>query len=395
MKKRIISILLVASMLMIQGCADLSFAKEQEEEHLCPNCGYEWTEDEEGEIIPVEKLEDIIEKPTIQETETAIEVGTTPVETEQSETETTELHTEEVVTEIQTSEEVTTEQETQSEIQTGIGQLSEGELQARRQLQANLKAARDEIYKLPNSVDKVNRINQLDQQILANNAYDFSDKVVQFIGDSITEGVTASFSEDGTKLTYVEYANRYLQIGNLITNGKAGRMFTDYGGPEYSVVQSIDNNVYFDADVYVIYLGVNDFLVVPPTGAKRYGNINDTMSTAGYCGAVRRFMNHMKQYFSDREVIFVMTYPINRQVGCQYSDITTQPTLNDYLDIQRKLAKENGFHVIDLYNTGFMDCTNSEVNNYFLDDGVHPSDAGYKVLGEHIAAELSLYLGQR
>ncbi len=386
MKKRLVSILLVLTVLTLQGCAVFSHAKEQGEVHECPSCGYTWTENEDGEIVPVEQIEDIIERSSTQVTET--ESATENMEAVMTESQATEESSQTQQTEVTVSE-------VQPEQQVSVSQLSEGERQARVQLQANLKAARDEVYKLPNSVDKVNKINQLDQQILANNAYDFSDKTVQFIGDSITEGITASVTEDGTKLTYVEYANRYLQIGDLITNGKAGRMYTNYGGDEYSLVQSIDNNVYFDADVYVIYLGVNDYMTVPQSGPKRYGNINDTVSTAGYCGAVRQFMNHMKRYFADREVIFVLTYPLSRQVTCEYSDVTTQPTLNDYLEIQRKLAAENGFHVIDLYGAGFMDCTSAEVNNYFLTDDIHPTDAGYKVLGEHIAAELSLYLGQK
>lgn len=387
MKKRVLSIVLVLSMMALQGCTALSQAKEKSY-YVCPDCGYKWTLGENGEIIPVEQFEEVIERATEQETESTSTEMTQSV----GETVETESTTQTVVAETETQQ---TETENQEEQKSTVSQLTEGERQARKQLQADLRKARAELYKQPNSVDKVQQINQLDQQILSYNAYDFGDKTVQFIGDSITEAITAAYAEDGTKLTYVEYANRYLQIGDLITNGKAGRMYTNYGGEEYSVVQSIDNNVYFDADVYVVFLGVNDYLVVPPNDPKRYGNINDTMSTAGYCGAVRQFMNHMKRYFADREVIFVMMYPLNRTVTCQYSDITTQPTLNDYLDIQRQLAKENGFHVIDLYADGFMDCTNAEVNNYYLTDGIHPSDAGYKVLGEHIAAELSLYLGQK
>lgn len=387
MKKRVVSVLLVMSMLALQGCAAFSHAKEQDAYYMCPDCGYKWTLGENGEIIPVEQFEEIIERTTSQEEESSIVAETQSVE--ETETLATEQTTQE-----QSSTEAETEQETETQ-QTGISHLTEGERQARAQLQADLKAARDELYKLPNSVDKVQQINQLDQQILSYNAYDFSDKRVQFIGDSITEGITAAVDENGTKLTYVEYANRYLQIGSLMENGMAGRMYTNYGGEEYSVVQSIDNNVYYDADVYVIFLGVNDYLVVPPNTAKRYGNVNDTISTAGYCGAVRQFMNHMKRYFDDKEVIFVMMYPIDKAVTCEYSDMTTQPTLNDYLNIQRQLAAENGFHVIDLYKDGFMDCTNAEVNSYYLTDGIHPTDAGYKVLGEHIAAELSLYLGQK
>lgn len=58
-------------------------------------------------------------------------------------------------------------------------------------------------------------------------------------------------------------------------------------------------------------------------------------------------------------------------------------------------AAEYGFHVIDLYSEGFMDCLTQEAADYYLTDGIHPNDMGNIALGEHIAAELSLYFGQK
>ena len=88
-------------------------------------------------------------------------------------------------------------------------------------------------------------------------------------------------------------------------------------------------------------------------------------------------------------------YNISKTSNCTYSDVTGQLTLNDYMEVQRKLAKEFGFHVIDLYQEGFMDCSTQECSDYYLDDGLHPKDNGNIVLGEHIAAELSLYYSQK
>jgi lysophospholipase L1-like esterase len=148
-----------------------------------------------------------------------------------------------------------------------------------------------------------------------------------------------------------------------------------------------------DSDIIVVMAGVNDYLSV--SEGKRFGDINNTMSNAGYCGAVRYFMDQLDEYYGDKDIFFVMMYNIASNVEAVYSDITTQPTLNDYLDVQRKLAGEHGFNVIDLYNTGFMDCTDLESEDYFLNDVVHPNDMGNIVLGEHIAAELSLYYSQQ
>ena len=75
-------------------------------------------------------------------------------------------------------------QESTTEEEENISELSEGELLARREQQKNFAEARELLYTLKNSKDKTSRINQMDRQILANNAYDFSNKNIGFIGAS-------------------------------------------------------------------------------------------------------------------------------------------------------------------------------------------------------------------
>lgn len=297
-------------------------------------------------------------------------------------------------------QETTTEQMVEENLQTETGtqfneveQLTEGEKEARRQQQANFAEARDLLYTLTNSKDKTNKINQMDRQILENNVYDFSKSNIVFIGDSITEGVTAAVDANGNKVSYTTYVNSYLHFQSVLNHGVAGRMFSDYGGNELSLSLNFGQVTNINSDIIVVFAGVNDYLA--PTENKRYGDINNTESTAGYCGSVRYFMKQLRDYYSDNEIFFVTIYRINRTQKCTYSDITTQPTLNDYMEVQRKLAKEYGFHVIDLYNQGFMDCSTQESSDYYLRDGLHPKDNGNIVLGEHIAAELSLYFGQK
>ena len=67
------------------------------------------------------------------------------------------------------------------------------------------------------------------------------------------------------------------------------------------------------------------------------------------------------------------------------------PTLNDYMEPQRMLAAQYDYPVIDLYATGFMDAHDAQTAEQFLADSIHPNDAGYRILGEHIAAEIVLY----
>lgn len=295
--------------------------------------------------------------------------------------------------EIEQPEQPGTQEGTTEIEEENISELTEGELKARREQQENFAEARELLYTLKNSKDKTSRINQMDRQILENNAYDFSGKNIVFIGDSITEGITSAVDANGNRISYVTYADSYLHFKKALNHGMGGRMFSVYGDEELSLALNFGNVTNVDSDIIVVFAGVNDYLSTPAN--KRFGDINDKLSTAGYCGSVRYFMKQLQEYYGDREIFFVTTYNNAKKVTCNYTDINGQPTLNDYMEVQRKLAKEFGFHVIDLYKTGLMDCSDKESSDFYLRDGLHPKDNGNIVLGEHIAAELSLYFGRK
>ncbi len=332
-----------------------------------------------------------------REDKTDLAVNTTEPETVQMQTESTEETSEiQIETEIaeEGSEQDTTQTQQAVQEDTGlVTQYSEGELNARREQQKNFAEARETLYSLPNSKEKTEEINQMDRQILANNAYNFLGKNIVFIGDSITEGITSAIDQNGNPVSYVTYANSYLRFNRVLNHGLGGRMFSDYGGEELSLTANFGNVTNIDSDIIVVFAGINDYLCVAE--GKRFGDVYDKMSTAGYCGSVRMFMKQLQQYYGDRDIFFVMMYNTSKKSQGTCTDVEEQPTFNDYLEVQRILAKEYGFHVIELYNIGFMDCSDKESSDYYLRDGLHPKDNGNIVLGEHIAAELSLYFGQK
>ncbi len=316
---------------------------------------------------------------TADETKEDESASVTETETESSEQETEEQETTEQETETSEEEPVLSE----------IEKLSEGELEARREQQANFEEARATLYSLANSKDKTTKINQMDRQILANNSYDFSKKNIVFIGDSITEGICGAIDANGNYISYVTYADSYLHFRKVLNHGMGGRMFGTDCDEELSLSLNFGNVTNIDSDIIVVFAGINDYL--NDAENKRFGNVDDKESTAGYCGAVRYFMKQLKLYYGDKDVFFVTMYDVTKKSEGTYSDVTAQPTINDYNEVQRKLAKEYGFNVIELYNIGFMDFTDKESADYYLRDGLHPKDNGNIVLGEHIAAELSLY----
>ena len=386
MKKRSMAAIMMAAVMMTTGISGCG-AKVDEQAGIIlrenqTECTYECPcTCDECICASHKKLTDSTETASVVESETVSETVTETVEETQIATE-----------EVQNTETETT-QETQTRELSEIEKLSEGELAARREQQANFAEARQTLYGLKNSKDKTNKINQMDRQILKNNAYDFSKKNIVFIGDSITEGITSAVDDNGNLISYVTYADSYLHFNRTLNHGKGGRMFAAYGDEDLSIAMNFGNVTNVDSDIIVVFAGVNDYLSTPAN--KRFGDVNDTMSTAGYCGAVRYFMKQLQEYYGDREIFFVTMYNTSKKSECTYSDVKGQPTLNDYMKVQRQLAEEFGFNVIELYDIGFMDCTDKESADFYLRDGLHPKDNGNIVLGEHIAAELSLYFSQK
>lgn len=381
-KKQAIVILAVSALLMLAACSDKKEPADDEaiivenETSTPPSCV--------GGCICYED--------TAPET---AEEQVTPYTEETSVAQTQTQTAEEESSDENMDESVAAMQETDSERDryVRVSELSKGEIAARRQQQANFAEARATLYSMEDSIDKTARINQMDRQILANNAYDFGGKTIVFIGDSITEGITSAIDQNGNYISYVTYANSYLHFARVLNHGKGGRMFTTYGGDELSISENFGNVTNINSDIIVVFAGVNDYLGV--TENKRFGSVDDKLTTGSYCGAVRYFMSQLQRYYSDREIFFVTMYNINKKSESTYVDYKGQPTLGEFMDVQKELAKEFGFKVIDLYGTGFMNCSTKPASDYFLRDGLHPKDSGSIFLGEHIAAEISLYFSQK
>lgn len=281
--------------------------------------------------------------------------------------------------------------ETVSGAETKTGEketLTEEEITVRKALQEVYIKEREEVYKQPDTYEKTLKINELDKKIIENACYSFEDKQIVFIGDSITEGVGGKLDAEGKKVSYVNYVDETLNFKMVLNHGKAGRTVTNYGDKDLSMDANIDNLINIDCDIVVVFIGVNDYLYY--STEKRFGAL-DNGSTAGYCGAIQSFVEAVERNYSDKEYFFVTTYPLLSTDASIYTDYAGTPTFNDYMQVQRTLAQRYGYHMIDIYNSGFMSTQDAVTTANLIPDGIHPNDAGHRMLGEHIAAELLLY----
>ena len=61
-----------------------------------------------------------------------------------------------------------------------------------------------------------------------------------------------------------------------------------------------------------------------------------------------------------------------------------------FVRVMKQLGEEHGIPVIDLYNSNFLDTHDAAVIHALMPDGVHGNETGYRMLAQHIAAQLIL-----
>lgn len=252
-------------------------------------------------------------------------------------------------------------------------------------------AERKEVYGWSSSYEKTLKINELDKLILGAADCSFPNIQITFVGDSVTEGIGGNVDGAGRYISYVNYVQDALRFGTVLNNGKGGRMIANYTGDSmYSIAMDQDQLFNINSQIIVMYAGLNDYLTT--LEKKDFGTL-DSGSTSGYCGQLQILMNYLGEYYTSTDFFVVTAYPTaavdnsTEVVGFAGG----KPTLNDYLEQQRILAQRNGFHLIELYNIGFMDGNDPQVAANLLSDSLHPNDTGYQILGDHIAAEILLY----
>lgn len=206
-------------------------------------------------------------------------------------------------------------------------------------------------------------------------------KIINFIGDSITEGVGV---EDALN-------NRYDNIIKKRCNLKATN---NYGisGTRIAYQTAISENpsfdLYFcgraykiapDADITVIFGGTNDY----GHGDAPFGSMNDKTPDT-FCGAVDFLMNSLKMIYPEMKFVFMT--PARREGDEKpsehpYKKNNSRP-LKDYVEVIKEKGKEYDIPVLDLYeNLGINPNDETEKIKY-VPDGVHFNDEGHKLIAD-------------
>ncbi len=205
-------------------------------------------------------------------------------------------------------------------------------------------------------------------------------KTINFLGDSITEGVGASAPDT----CYVEVLRRMYHPAQVRNYGIGGTRIAPQ--KEVSIDPQWDQDfcgryqtMADDADIVVVFGGTNDF----GHGFAPFGTVGDT-TPATFCGACDMLYKGLKAKYP-QEVIVVVT-PTHRSSENDPRGDGYKPAgqlLAEYVDAILAIAAANGLHVLDLFH-GQPTCKDGSLTPEMFPDGLHPNDTGHAILAELI-----------
>lgn len=185
-------------------------------------------------------------------------------------------------------------------------------------------------------------------------------KTVNFLGDSVTSGAT-----------YVNALNDIIGFGTVNNYGQIG---TTIGGTSSSSFVNRYTGMSNDADLVIVFGGINDFW----HGDDTLGDIDDNTNETLY-GSLNLLCNGLIDKYPTKSICFMTPLRTTISAGGLIEN------MDDVADAIIKVCKKFAIPVFDLYNAyGFSPLVNSVVETYYTDT-IHPTEAGGKWIAERLA----------
>lgn len=204
---------------------------------------------------------------------------------------------------------------------------------------------------------------------------------INFLGDSITEGVGASepgkcFVSQVAKISGAVCRN-YGIGGTRIARQQNIELGIRKQDQDFCMrVEEMDA----DADIVVVFGGTNDF----GHGNAPFGEFSDrTVNT--YYGALHVLFTSLIEKYIDSKIVILT--PFHRCTENEPNP-ATRKTLRDYTVALCRVAEYYSLPVIDVYGSSGIQPNIPLVKYTYMPDGLHPNDAGHRRLAEQIVAFL-------
>ena len=206
-------------------------------------------------------------------------------------------------------------------------------------------------------------------------------KKILFLGDSITEGCGAS-DVSNCFVSLIAKKEQAQCVNYGIGGTRIARQLKPSAEPRWdreylSRVPEMDE----DADVVVVFGGTNDF----GHGDTPLGQFEDRCVHTFYGALHLLYMTLIEKYPAADIVVLTPLHRLNEDnpYGDGFKAVPTAP-LKKYVEIIREVAQYYSLPVLDLYANSGLQPKVPIIQNRYMPDGLHPSDAGYEILAKKI-----------
>ncbi|MCD8046263.1 MAG: SGNH/GDSL hydrolase family protein [Clostridiales bacterium] len=217
---------------------------------------------------------------------------------------------------------------------------------------------------------------------------DLRGKIIDFLGDSITEGIRV---EDRENNRFDNIIKREFGLKEVHNYGIGGTRLAHQSHASEKPRHDLcfcgrTYDLSGEADIIVVYGGVNDYF----HGDAPIGKIGDE-TPATYCGAVEFLMRFLTETYKNARIVFLTPARYARDDNDYRYASKSPKKLPDaqplvfYRDVIRKLAPKYDIPVLDMYEKVPLDLLDVEVRKKYTADGLHFNDEGHKVLAKVIA----------
>lgn len=209
-------------------------------------------------------------------------------------------------------------------------------------------------------------------------------KKINFLGDSITEGVGASCPENNYVSVFGRISGAQVRNygigGTRIAKQRSKSMFEIWDRDFVGRVEEMDA----DADIVVVFGGTNDF----GHGDSKIGDFESRDEYTFY-GAMHSLCIKLINKYPNSEIIFMTPlHRLSEDADVNEMGIRNQRTLAGYVDIIKEVAAYYGLPVLDLFSTSGLQPKVDIIKELYMPDGLHPSDKG----AERIARRLYSFI---
>ena len=262
-----------------------------------------------------------------------------------------------------------------------------GNLLLKNTISGNLLSDASAHMQICASYEETIRINKADKQLITDNEIDFSEIKIACLGDSITAATNLAETEDYEKSSYPYQLGEILGAKEVVNLGIGGSTIGRYW--ENAFVDRY-TDIPKDTDLIIVMGGTNDGFCAT---RKEVGKIEEKASRT-MAGDLDELLRGLKKEYPDAVIVLATPLPnvLHDMLRKNNNKLLQQAEI---VNVMLAIAKEHEVPVIDLYHSGILDTHDAAVIHNFMPDGVHGNAAGYRILAEHMAAELiSLYENQ-